>query len=105
MSWMMTTTDLAVKDAEALRAACVAAIDAHVETTAESRNYNSAAHLAGYATSTVPQWAAEAQAFVTWRDQVWQVAYAMLAEVELGQRPAPPPSEAVAALPAIVWPG
>lgn len=99
-----TPEDIVADQSAALRAACVSAIDAHVEAVARSRNYNSAAHLAGYATSTVAQWAAEAAAFVTWRDQVWQAAYAMLGEVEAGTIPAPTPAEAVAALPAISWP-
>lgn len=99
-----SAADIAAEQSAALRAACVSAIDAHVEAVARSRNYNSAAHLVGYASSTVLQWAAEAQAFVAWRDQVWQAAYAMLAEVEAGTIPAPTPAEAVAALPVIAWP-
>lgn len=99
-----TAAEIAAEQSAAIRAACISAIDAHVEAIAQSRSYNSAAHLAGYATSTVPQWAAEAQAFVAWRDQVWQTAYAMLAEVEAGTIQAPTPAEAVAALPVIAWP-
>lgn len=99
-----TPADIAAEQSSALRAASTSAIDAHVEAIAQSRSYNSAAHLAGYATSTVPQWAAEAATFIAWRDQVWQAAYAMLAEVEAGTIPAPTPADTVAALPAISWP-
>ncbi|GHH05809.1 hypothetical protein [Pseudodonghicola xiamenensis] len=52
----------------------------------------------------MPQWAAEVATFISWRDQVWQAAYAMLAEVEAGTIPAPTPAEVVAALPVIAWP-
>lgn len=99
-----TAEEIAAAEAEALRAGCIAAIDNYVEESAKGRSYNGAAHLAGYAASTVPQWAAEAQAFVAWRDQVWQAAFAMLAQVEAGAIPSPTPAEAVAAMPAITWP-
>ena len=77
-----------------------AAIDRHVEDQAHALDYNSAAHLAGYATSTVTEWQAEAQAFVQWRDDVWQAAIGMLD----GADPTDPPSveDVIAALPA--WP-
>ena len=80
--------------------ACRAAIDAHVEAQARALRYNSVAHLAGYVGSTVPEWAAEAQAFVAWRDAVWVSTFALLNAAD----PARPPSidEVLAALPA--WP-
>ncbi|MDP3414632.1 hypothetical protein [Falsiroseomonas sp.] len=80
-----------------------AAIAALVEATAHARDYSSAASCAGYAASTVPAWAAEAAAFVAWRDAVYLAAYARLAEVQAG---APPPTVAdlIASLPAIDWP-
>lgn len=80
-----------------------AAIAAHVEATARARDYDSAASCAGYATSTVPAWAAEAEAFVGWRDAVYLHVFARLAEVQGG---APPPTvtELIAGLPLIEWP-
>lgn len=74
------------------------AIDAHVEAQARALMYNSAAHIAGYAASTVPQWRAEALAFVAWRDQVWLTAVAMLDATD----PLDPPTicEVIDALPA-----
>jgi hypothetical protein len=77
------------------------AIDRHVEAQAGTMGYNGAAHLASYVASSVPDWAAEAQAFVTWRDQIWQAAIGMLGRMD----PTNPPSvEAVLAeLPD--WPG
>jgi 6-phosphofructokinase len=65
------------------------AIDSHVEAQARALGYNSAAHLAGYATSTVPQWAAEAAAFVVWRDAVWLAVFAAMdGEPDLSDIPA-----------------
>ncbi len=77
------------------------AIDTHVEAQAKSLGYSSAVHLGGYAGSTVASWQTEAQAFVAWRDQVWQVGFHMLDQAD----PADSPSvEAVLAkLP--VWRG
>lgn len=76
------------------------AIDAHVEATAQSRQYNSAAHMASYVASTVPEWAAEAEAFVAWRDQVWVTAIHFLATVT----EAPTIEAVIEALPQIEWP-
>ena len=78
-----------------------AAIDRHVEDQAHALEYNSAAHLAGYATSTVTEWQAEAQAFVAWRDSVWQAAIAMLADAEASGE-VPSVEDVIAALPK--WP-
>ncbi|MFN4100110.1 MAG: hypothetical protein ACK4GT_10070 [Pararhodobacter sp.] len=72
-----TARDLAEEAQVALQARIAAAIDARVEGQARELGYNSAAHLAGYAASTVPDWAAEARAFIAWRDQVWQVVFAL----------------------------
>ena len=80
------------------------AIEAHVEATARERDYSSAVSLASYVGSTVATWAAEAQAFVEWRDKVWQKVYADLDEVQSGEREQPTVEAFLADLPAIVWP-
>jgi uncharacterized membrane protein YeiH len=65
------------------------AIQAHIETTAQLRGYGNSALLASYVASTVPAWAAEAKAFVAWRDAVWLAAYSLLGAVNVGQAEAP----------------
>ncbi|KQZ81866.1 hypothetical protein ASD64_08895 [Mesorhizobium sp. Root157] len=80
------------------------AIQAHVDTVAVAKLYNDGNALAGYVNSTVPQWAAEAQAFVAWRDAVWVYAYTELDKVQSGQRPAPTIEAFIAELPDIEWP-
>lgn len=80
------------------------AIDAHVNATARSRDYNDAATLAGYVASTVPTWTADASAFVAWRDAVWVHTFTELDKVMTGQRPQPSVEDFIAELPAIVWP-
>lgn len=81
-----------------------AAIQAHVDATAISRLYDSGNSLATYVASTNPQWAAEAAAFVAWRDAVWAYAYAELDRVLTGQREQPSIEAFLAELPQIVWP-
>lgn len=81
-----------------------AAIQAHIDGTAQSRQYADGFALASYVSSTVPAWAEEALVFVEWRDQVWLYAYAELAKVQSGQRPQPTIEELISELPQIVWP-
>lgn len=80
------------------------AIDRHIETTARLRQYGSAVALASYTVSTVPTWAAEALAFVAWRDAIWGYAYQQLAAVQAQQRPQPTPTQFVSELAPMVWP-
>lgn len=81
-----------------------AALQAHIETTAASRGYDSSASLVSYSESTNAQWANEARAFIAWRDAVWEYAYAVLASVEPGQRSAPTVHGLISELPTLVWP-
>lgn len=80
------------------------AIEAHVEATARERDYSSAVSLASYYNSTVEPWASEAQAFVPWRDAVWQHAYAELDKVAAGEREQPTIEALIGELPTIDWP-
>ena len=104
---------LSIKTAEQLqaealdraKASITRAIDTHVEAQARSLRYSSAVHLAGYAGSTVARWQTEAQAFVAWRDDVWEYVFGRLAAVESGEDEPPESAEAlIADLPAMVWP-
>lgn len=79
-----------------------AAVAAHVDAVAGQRNYTDGAHCASYVASTIPAWAAEAAAFVAWRDAVWSQAIATLAAVEGGAEP-PTIAGLIAALPVIEW--
>lgn len=83
-----------------------AAIQSHVDETARSRRYDSGNSLASYVASTNPTWAAEAAAFVAWRDAVWAYAYAELDKVTAvpPQREVPTVETFIAELPAMVWP-
>lgn len=80
------------------------AIQGLVDTTATEKMFRDGVTLASYVASTNPQWAAEAQSFVAWRDAVWAYSYAELAKVQAGEREQPSPADFLAELPAIVWP-
>ena len=77
------------------------AVQAHVDAVAVARLYDSGVSLASYVASTNATWAAEAAAFVAWRDAVWAQVYALWADP-----PEVPPTIAdlISTLPEIVWP-
>ena len=58
---------------------------------------------ASYVYSTVPAWAAEATAFVAWRDAVYLAAFGTLGKVQQGA-PAPGIAALLAGLPEMDWP-
>ncbi len=80
------------------------AIEAHVDAVAQGRRYSSAAACASYVTSGEAIWAAEAAAFVAWRDEVYRQAFAALALVLAGQAEPPTIEGFLASLPTIEWP-
>lgn len=80
-----------------------AAIQSHVDASAIAKNYDSGNSLASYVSSTNPEWASEATAFVAWRDAVWAYAYAELDRVMAGEREQPSVEDFIGELPVIVW--
>jgi hypothetical protein len=80
------------------------AIQARVDGAAHFKLFRDGVTLASYVASTNPQWAAQAQAFVEWRDHVWEYAYAELAKVHDGERRQPSIDEFLGELPMIEWP-
>ncbi|KVK49517.1 hypothetical protein L905_19190 [Agrobacterium sp. TS43] len=80
------------------------AIQNLVDSTARERQFRDGVTLASYAASTKPNWAAEAQAFVAWRDDVWSYAYGELAKVQAGQRQQPTVDEFLSEIAPISWP-
>ena len=81
------------------------AIQSMLDETAKERGYDSILSLCTYATSTAAKFAAEGQAGVSWRDEVWAKGYAILADVESGARAIPTVDEFLAELPNFAWPG
>jgi hypothetical protein len=79
------------------------AIQDLVDNTARKRQFRDGVTLASYTASTKPKWAAEAQAFVAWRDNVWFYAYGELAKVQAGQRPQPTVEQFLSEIAPIAW--
>ena len=79
-----------------------AAFDAHLDFVAQSRSYDNRVTIATYASSTNPVWAAEAQAFIEWRDAALASMFSQLSAVQAGGD-APTIDEFIAALPSIEW--
>ncbi|MBM7322441.1 hypothetical protein JS562_04775 [Agrobacterium sp. S2] len=80
------------------------AIQNLVDSTARERQFRDGVTLASYIGSTKPKWAAEAQAFVAWRDNVWFYAYGELAKVQAGQREQPTVEQFLTEIAPIAWP-
>lgn len=80
------------------------AIQDLVDSTARERQFRDGVTLASYIGSTKSKWAAEAQAFVAWRDNVWSYAYGELAKVQAGQRPQPTVEQFLTEIAPIAWP-
>ncbi len=81
-----------------------AAVQAHIDAVAQARDFGDGALCASYAASTNAAWAADAAAFVSWRDDVWEACYAILADVVAENRPIPTLETVIAELPVITWP-
>ena len=80
------------------------AIQNLVDSTARERQFADGVSLASYVASTKPKWAAEAQAFVNWRDYVWTSAYTELEKVQSGQRTQPSVEQFLSEIVRIAWP-
>lgn len=81
-----------------------AALDKHLDTTAQSKRYTDRFTCAIRAGFQGP-YQAEGLAFGQWMDTCNQLAYQMLAEIEAGTRPMfASTDEFIAELPAMVWP-
>ena len=82
-----------------------AQVQQRLDSFAATRGYASILSACTYATSSVAKFAAEGQYCVNARDTTWDTCYTILAEVELGQRPAPQSyADIEEELPQLVWP-
>lgn len=80
------------------------AVQAHIDAVARAKDYDSGISLAGYKGSPVEAYAADADAFTTWRDPLWLTVFGILAEVQSGAISQPTIPELIAMLPASPWP-
>lgn len=91
--------------AEQIRAARVAAVQAHLDATAQSAGYDNIYTACTYADEpAVAKFQAEGQAFRAWRSLVWAHCHQVLADVQAGVRGIPSAAELIAELPALNLP-
>lgn len=80
------------------------AIQARLDTFAQTRGYDGILSACTYVTSTNPKFSAEGAYCVTSRDDTWAKCYEILGEVQAEVRPMPTLDEIVAELPVLAWP-
>jgi hypothetical protein len=99
-----STEDLA-QTFEQQRAAYGAAITKHMDAVVQTRGYDGIHTCVTYAgEASVPQYQAEGLAARAWRSEVWAAVYAILADVEAGNRAPLSVAELLAELPPLEWP-
>lgn len=76
-------------------------VQAYLDSTAQTRNYDNILSLCTYATSTVEKFRREGQAGVEWRDAVWAKCYEILADIQAGTRGVP--EDIISELPVFTW--
>lgn len=79
------------------------AVQTHLDTKAQERNYDNIVSACSYAGAPNP-FQNEGTAFVQWRGAVWAKCYQVMADVQNGIRPAPTIDGLIAELPALVLP-
>lgn len=78
----------------------VATVQAHLDATARSLNYDSISNAITYADEpAVPKFQEEGRALRAWRSAVWARCYEILGEVEAGEIGMPSDDALIAALP------
>jgi hypothetical protein len=95
--WPLLQKETAIKQAND-------ALKTHIDHIARERDYDSAVSCASYATSTNLQWQAEAQAFITWRDLVYEYALDLYAQVQAEEMEPPTLEDFIANAPSMEWP-
>jgi hypothetical protein len=88
---------------EQIQAELSGAVQTHLDDTAKARNYDGILSACTYATSTIPQFRAEGQACIEWRDAVWMFCYQVMADIQAETRTIPTAAELIAELPVLAW--
>ena len=87
----------------ALIAEYTAKTQERLDSFAQTRGYDGILSAATYASSPTPQFAAEGQRCVVLRDSTWATLYAVMADVQAGNRAIPSWEQLEAELPAMEW--
>lgn len=79
------------------------AVQAHLDSIAQSRDYDNTYTCLSYLSSTDQTWNRESHAFNVWRDQVWRKCHQILNSFMAGQIQQPSIQELISQLPVIDW--
>lgn len=79
------------------------AVQAHLDATAQSRDYDNTYTCLSYLSSTDEIWNRESNAFNAWRDSVWRKCHEILNAVMAGAIEPPTVEELISQLPEIDW--
>lgn len=90
--------------AEEVIAAVTHAVQRRLDDFARTRMYDGILSAASYATSTLPNFAAEGQYAVEARDASWTTCYQIMGEVQQGLRDMPTVEQVLSELPTLEWP-
>lgn len=103
LSKVVTAEQKAAEAQAATLAIYKAAFDAHLDAVAQEKQYDNRITVGTYVSSSNPQYVAEAQAYIEWRDQALASMFSQLADVQAGGEP-PTIPDFIASLPVITWP-
>lgn len=79
------------------------AVQAHLDKTAQSRDYDNTYTCLSYLSSTDEVWYRESHAFNAWRDSVWRKCHEIMNAALAGEIQPPSVEELIALLPVIDW--
>jgi hypothetical protein len=95
----------AVAKTQAFIASVTVATQARLDDFAKTRNYDGILSACTYASSPSPKFSGEGQYCVNVRDSTWATLYALMAQVQGGQRSMPATvADVLAELPVLEWP-
>jgi hypothetical protein len=77
-------------------------VQRQLDAAARAKGYDNILSACSYVSSTIPAFAEDAMEFIALRDAAWSTCYAILADVEAGNRPMPTIQEVISELPAIL---
>ena len=80
------------------------ALQNHIDMTARDKSYENGWACSSYMASTNQVWQVEAQAFIAWRDLVWQYPIDIYDQVEAGVIEPPTLENFIENSPLMVWP-
>lgn len=83
---------------------CQSRLEILINEKAAEKNYSSGVSCASYKDSTNVQWAAEATAFIAWRDNCYEYGYDYMAKAQDGIILSPSVDDFISGLPVMEWP-